>query len=105
MRQIILLSDTHHTLDERFFPHFELADEIWHAGDVGNVNVIDQLKSFKPTRGVYGNIDSTDVRAEFPEFERFKIEDIDVLMTHIAGKPGKYAKRVYQELKKNTPQR
>ena len=56
MKQIVLLSDTHHTLDERFFPHFKNADEIWHAGDIGSIEIIDILKTHAPIKAVWGNI-------------------------------------------------
>jgi len=104
MKRIGLMSDTHGYVDPKIFKYFENVDEIWHAGDVGDVSVIDQLRDFKPLRGVYGNIDATDVRMELPEFERFKCEGVDVLMTHIGGKPGKYVQRAYDELKKSPPQ-
>ena len=94
MRQIILLSDTHHTLDERFFPHFELADEIWHAGDIGGLEVTDRLKEFVPVRAVWGNIDNRIVRTEFKANLYFKCEDVNVMMTHIGGYPGRYDKKI-----------
>ena len=75
MKRIGLLSDTHGYLDPKIFDYFEDVDEIWHAGDVGSVELIDELRAFKPTRGVYGNIDSKDVRLEFPEFLRFNCEN------------------------------
>ncbi len=103
MKKIGLLSDTHGDLDSKIFDYFKDVDEIWHAGDVGNVAVIDALRKFKPVRGVYGNIDDHIVRMEFPEFNRFKIEDVEVLMTHIAGKPGKYSKPCFEELEKKAP--
>lgn len=101
MKRIGLLSDTHGFIDPKIYDYFKDVDEIWHAGDVGEVAVIDELRKFKPIRGVYGNIDATDVRMEFPEFNRFKCEDVEVLMTHIAGKPGKYSKPLFEELEKN----
>jgi len=103
LKRIGLLSDTHGYLDPKIFEYFKDVDEVWHAGDVGNVELIDELRAFKPTRGVYGNIDAADVRMEFPEFLRFKCEDVEVLMTHIAGKPGKYSKPAHEELLKGAP--
>lgn len=99
--KIGLLSDTHSFLDERVFKYFENVDEIWHAGDVGDVKVIDQLEAFKPLVGVYGNIDNHEVRLHLPEFQRFEREGVSVLMTHIAGKPGSYSKPLLEEIKKN----
>lgn len=103
MKRIGLLSDTHSYLDPKIFQYFEHVDEIWHAGDVGDINVIDELRKFKPLRGVYGNIDDKNVRLEFPEFNRFYCEDVEVLMTHIGGKPGKYSKPAYDEIIKKSP--
>lgn len=103
MVKIGLLSDTHGNLDPRIFTYFKDVDEVWHAGDIGSLDVIDRLKKFKPLRIVYGNIDSHEIRLEAPWFNRFKIEDVDVLMTHIGGKPGKYAKPAFEELKKQAP--
>lgn len=103
MKRIGLLSDTHGYLDPKIFDYFKDVDEIWHAGDVGTVELIDELRAFKPTRGVYGNIDSKDVRLEFPEFLRFNCENVEVLMTHIGGKPGKYSKPAFEELHKRPP--
>ncbi|MFA5574118.1 MAG: metallophosphoesterase family protein [Brumimicrobium sp.] len=99
--KIGLLSDTHSTLDSRVFKHFENVDEIWHAGDVGNPEIVDQLEEFKPLVGVYGNIDNAEVRSHLPEFQRFEREGVSVLMTHIAGKPGRYSKRLSDEIKQN----
>ena len=104
MTRIGLISDTHNYLDDAVFKHFEKCDEIWHAGDFGTAAVSDKLKAFKPLRGVYGNIDGYDIRAEFPEKLRFKCEEVDVLMTHIGGYPGKYAPAIRTELYANPPQ-
>ncbi len=103
MKKIGLLSDTHGYLDPKIFNYFADVDEIWHAGDIGDTQVTDQLKSFKPLRGVYGNIDNHIIRSEFPEFNRFKCEEIEVLITHIGGKPGKYSSSVLKELEHNPP--
>ena len=103
MKQIILLSDTHHTLDERFFPHFELADEIWHAGDIGGLEVTDRLKEFVPVRAVWGNIDNRIVRTEFKANLYFKCEDVNVMMTHIGGYPGRYDKKILPIIEQSKP--
>lgn len=99
--KIGLLSDTHSFLDERVFEYFKDVDEIWHAGDIGDIKVLDQLEAFKPLVSVYGNIDNHVIRAHAPEFQRFEREGVQVLMTHIAGKPGKYSKPLAEELQKN----
>jgi hypothetical protein len=103
MVKIGLLSDTHSHLNTKIFDYFKDVDEIWHAGDIGSIEVTDQLKKFKPLRAVYGNIDDHILRREFPEFNRFTIENVDVLMTHIGGKPGKYAKPALDALQEKAP--
>lgn len=90
MTKIGLLSDTHGLLDSRVLEHFRDVDEIWHAGDIGSMEVLQTLREFKPTRAVYGNMDSGDVRYSLSEFYRFRVEEVNVLMTHIGGYPGKY---------------
>jgi len=103
MRRIILLSDTHHTLDKRFFPHFKECDEIWHAGDIGKLEVTDKLKTFAPVRAVYGNIDGHEIRKEFRKTTYFKCEEVKVMMTHIGGYPGRYEKGIKEILEEKCP--
>lgn len=104
MTRIGLISDTHHYLDDAVFYHFEKCDEIWHAGDFGTAEIADKLKAFRPLRGVFGNIDGTDIRLEYPEKLRFRSEEVDVFMVHIGGYPGHYAPAVRPELFANPPQ-
>lgn len=101
--RIGLLSDTHSYLDHKVFDYFAECDEVWHAGDFGTMDVLDQLRAFKPFRGVYGNIDGADIRAEVPLDERFVCEGVPVFMTHIGGYPGRYEPRVRQLLLDNPP--
>lgn len=103
MKKIGLLSDTHSFLDLKIYEYFKKVDEIWHAGDIGSLEVLDELRKFKPVRAVYGNIDDSKIRMEAPEFNRFQIEEVEVLITHIAGKPGKYSKQLFEELEKKAP--
>jgi len=103
MIRIGLLSDTHGTLSNRIFKFFEPVDEIWHAGDIGNSETADQLSAFKPFRAVYGNIDDHVVRRMFPADQRFFCEEVDVLMTHIGGYPGKYEPRIRTLLERKPP--
>jgi putative phosphoesterase len=103
MVKIGLISDTHSYLDEAVFKHFENCDEIWHAGDFGTLELADQLAAFKPTKGVYGNIDGKDIRTVYPENLRFNCEGVDVLMTHIGGYPGKYNPAIRTEMYSNPP--
>lgn len=104
MTRIGLISDTHNYLDDAVFKHFEHCDEIWHAGDFGTAQIADALKAFKPLKGVYGNIDGYDIRSEYPEKLRWKCEDVEVLMTHIGGYPGRYAPAIRPEIVANPPQ-
>lgn len=101
MTRIGLLSDTHGLLDKRVKQYFESCDEIWHAGDIGSSEVLQQLREFRPTRAVFGNMDSGDVRYSLSEFYRFRVEDVNVLMTHIGGYPGKYNPWLIQMFKKS----
>jgi putative phosphoesterase len=103
MTRIGLISDTHSYLDDAVFKHFENCDEIWHAGDFGNIELADKLAAFKPLRGVYGNIDGTDVRVVYSEHLRFMCEKVDVWMTHIGGYPDRYAPDVKREIYTKPP--
>lgn len=103
MKRIGLISDTHGYLDDAVFSHFDQCDEIWHAGDFGNIELADKLSAFKPLRGVYGNIDGKDVRLVYPEHLRFSCEGVDVWMTHIGGYPGKYDQKIRGEIYRNPP--
>ncbi|HEY6976681.1 MAG TPA: metallophosphoesterase family protein [Chitinophagaceae bacterium] len=90
MKQIGLISDTHNYLDDRVFRYFEKCDEIWHAGDFGSAELANKLKAFKPIKGVYGNIDGSDIKNEFPEMLCWDCENVKVLMIHIGGYPPIY---------------
>ena len=103
MRRILLISDTHGYIDKTILNHVKKVDEVWHAGDIGNIEVTDAIKELKPLRAVYGNIDSAKIRAEFPEHNRFLCENIDVWITHIGGYPGRYDRRVREDIKVNPP--
>ena len=100
--RICLLSDTHNYLDPRAKKYFLECDEIWHAGDFGAA-VASPLAAFKPLRGVYGNIDGSAIRAEYPEHLRFNCEGVDVWMTHIGGYPNHYAPQVKKEIYTKPP--
>lgn len=92
MKRIGLLSDTHSCHDDRYALHFAGCDEVWHAGDVGDAALLRHLESIAPVfRGVRGNIDHGNVARRLPEMQRFRVEDVDVLLTHIAGYPGRYS--------------
>ncbi|WP_452218878.1 metallophosphoesterase family protein [Lacinutrix undariae] len=103
MRKILLLSDTHSYIDATILKHVKQADEVWHAGDIGDLAVTDAIKALKPLRAVYGNIDDSKARVEFPEHNRFMCEGVDVWMTHIGGYPNRYNPRVKPEIYNNPP--
>lgn len=103
MKKILLLSDTHSYLDDKILKYVHQADEVWHAGDIGDLKVTDTLKSIKPLRGVYGNIDNDKARMEFPLNNRFLCENVDVWITHIGGYPGKYNQAIREEINSNPP--
>jgi putative phosphoesterase len=104
MKKIGLISDTHGWLDPAVFKHFATCDEIWHAGDIGTLDVLEQLRKFKPTRAVYGNIDGHEIRIDCPEHLRWKCEEVDVWITHIGGRPGNYALPIKSQIKAHPPQ-
>jgi putative phosphoesterase len=104
MKRIGLLSDTHNYWDERFIKHFDCCDEIWHAGDIGSVELAERFAAFKPFRAVHGNIDASGIRSLYPECLRFTEDGVDVLMTHVGGYPGRYEHRIRQLIQASPPQ-
>lgn len=103
MKRIGLMSDTHGWIDPKIYTYFKDVDEIWHAGDVGDEDVITALEKFKPVRGVYGNIDDHKVRTIWPKVNSFECESMRVVITHIAGRPYKYNKDAYAAIKTHKP--
>ena len=103
MKKILLLSDTHGFLDDRILKYAGEADEIWHAGDIGTTSVTEELKKVNPVIAVFGNIDGTKIRQEFPLNQRFLCEEVDVWITHIGGYPGKYSPSIREEIQQNPP--
>lgn len=103
MKRIGLLSDTHAWWDDKYAEYFAECDEIWHAGDIGSMEVAERLQQLKPLRAVHGNIDGGDVRRLFPEKLRWNCEGADVLMTHIGGYPGKYDRSIAHQIYANPP--
>ena len=103
MKKILLLSDTHSHIDATILKYVKLADEVWHAGDIGDLAVTDTIKKLKPLRAVYGNIDDGKARLEFPLHNRFQCEGVDVWITHIGGYPGKYNQEIRSEIRQNPP--
>ena len=103
MKKILLLSDTHGFIDDQILKFVKQANEVWHAGDIGDIKVADAIRSLKPLRAVYGNIDNSVIRTEFPLDNRFIIDKLDVWMTHIGGYPNRYEARVKAEFDLNPP--
>ncbi|PQJ77496.1 metallophosphoesterase family protein [Polaribacter glomeratus] len=103
MKKILLLSDTHSFIDNQILKFVKQADEVWHAGDIGNLEVTDTIKKLKPLRAVFGNIDGNEAKAEFPLDAKFSVENVAVWMTHIGGYPNRYNIRIREEITKNSP--
>ena len=103
LNTIGILSDTHNYLDERILSHLSGVDEIWHAGDIGNYEIIEQLQKVAPTKAVYGNIDGRDVRDACPENLIFEYNSLKVFITHIGGYPNRYTPRVRKIIEVEKP--
>jgi len=103
MKKILLLSDTHGYIDDKILAYAKKADEVWHAGDIGDLAVTDAIKAIKPMHAVYGNIDNHEIRQEFPLNDRFMCEGVDVWITHIGGYPGRYSPAIREEIRTNPP--
>ena len=103
MKKILLLSDTHGHLDEIMLKHIKQADEVWHAGDIGSVNVTDEIKKHTKLRAVYGNIDGGEICKEFPKKQLFELEKVKVFMIHIGGYPGRYSQKAREIIQKYPP--
>lgn len=101
--RIGLLSDTHSHIDDPILEYLQECDEIWHAGDIGDISVVEKLEAIAPLRAVYGNIDGAELRRMFPLDQRFDCAGLDVWMTHIGGYPGRYERRVHAELEQRPP--
>lgn len=103
MKKILLISDTHGYIDDRIIQYAKESDETWHAGDIGELKVVDEIKKVTTLRAVHGNIDNSKIRAEYAEDLRFKIEDMEIWITHIGGYPNRYNLRIRQEINSNPP--
>lgn len=102
--KIGLISDTHGFIDDRTISLLAEVDEIWHAGDIGNLELMARLPTGKPIRAVWGNIDDAAAQEAYPEWQNFEVEGVKVLMTHIGGKPPRYAKGIRSKIKEEGPQ-
>ena len=103
MKKIGLISDTHGYWDNKFITYFSNCDEIWHAGDIGDIKIMDQLSKITKVRGVYGNIDGHLIRSEYPLHQKFIVEQVSVWITHIGGSPYRYVKSIRSEIHENPP--
>lgn len=103
MKKILLISDTHGYVGKDILKYVSECDEVWHAGDIGSLEVSETLKNLKSLRAVHGNIDNSEIRIEFKAEEEFTIEGLKVWITHIGGYPGNYAKNVESKLKEISP--
>ncbi|WP_438973297.1 metallophosphoesterase family protein [Polaribacter sp.] len=103
MKKILLLSDTHSYIDDQILKFVHQADEVWHAGDIGQLAVTDTIKKIKPLRAVFGNIDDKNARSEFDLDLKFIVEGVSVWITHIGGYPNKYNQRIRTEINQNPP--
>ena len=103
MKKIGILSDTHGVIIPQVYSFFKDVDELWHAGDIGNIETAEQLEAFKPLKAVHGNIDDHIVRLQYPEDQFFQIEAVSVYMTHIGGYPGHYLSEIRTILQDKNP--
>ena len=98
-----ILSDTHGYLDPQIADYFSSCEEIWHAGDIGTIRVLDALNEIAPVKAVYGNVDGHQIRLIYPEDLVIRAGKLKIFLTHIAGKPGKYNPRVRSILTREKP--
>jgi len=103
MKRIGLISDTHGYLGDDLYKYLEDVDEIWHAGDIGSLDVLDKIRQMKPCRVVYGNIDDASIRKETKLIESFEVEGLKVCITHIAGRIEKMPEAIKELIKLEKP--
>ena len=103
MKKILIISDTHGHVDDHIMKYVKESDEVWHAGDIGTTQVTDTISNLKPLRAVFGNIDNHELRLSFPDELLFECEDINIYMTHIGGRPGRYSKGISEKIKSLKP--
>ena len=103
MKKILLISDTHGYVDDHIMKYVKESDEVWHAGDIGTTQVTDTISNLKPLRAVFGNIDNHELRLSFPDELLFECEDMNIYMTHIGGRPGRYSKGISEKIKSLKP--
>lgn len=103
MKKVGLISDTHGTFSKDLKDFLSDVDVVLHCGDWGSIHTLEEVKSFKPVIGVYGNCDDQDIRLEVPFYQSFRLEDLSCLMIHIGGYPGRYDYRAFQLINQFRP--
>ena len=103
MKKICIISDSHGYIDNNIINFFKKSDEVWHAGDIGDINIIDKIKKYVILKAVHGNIDNHLIRKEYPEYIFFNCEEVKILIIHIGGYPGKYTKKSLELINKHKP--
>lgn len=103
MKKILLISDTHNYLDKALIKHIQAADEVWHAGDIGTIELCLEIEKLKPLKAVFGNVDGKDIRITYPENLFFECENVKIFMTHIGGYPGRYPAKIEQLIQEHRP--
>tara|TARA_B100001758_G_C18351784_1_gene580301 strand:+ start:326 stop:817 length:492 start_codon:yes stop_codon:yes gene_type:complete len=103
VKKICIISDSHNYIDNNIINYIKKCDEVWHAGDIGDLNVCENIKQYTFLRAVYGNIDNHIIRIEYPEFVFFQCEKLKILMTHIGGSAGRYTKKTIELIKRYNP--
>ena len=103
MKKILLLSDSHGYIDKKIIKYFDDIDQVWHAGDIGNIKVCETILKTKPLKAVFGNIDNLEIREKFQEDLNFHCEGLKIYITHIGGYPGNYNKRVKKVIEETRP--
>jgi uncharacterized protein len=101
--RIGLISDTHGYMDDRILNYFMSCDEIWHAGDIGDLEVADKLAAINTFRGVHGNIDDISIRLKYPEDQIFEVNKMKIWITHIGGLPTNYNQKIRKKLAEINP--
>lgn len=101
--KIGLISDTHGFLHPRVRHHFNDCDEVWHAGDIGTLELLEEMEGQYKIRAVFGNIDNDKIRVATEEVAVFEVDGLKVLMSHIMGYPGRYNPTARELIQKHKP--
>jgi len=77
-----VISDTHGLLRPQALEALIGVDHILHAGDVGNPDILDQLRAIAPVTAIRGNIDLHGPCADLPATEAIELEHCFIYMVH-----------------------